>query len=110
MAYGDAPTGAMPGMMGGESEEASPPSSPMPESYASDELAALAEAMPELANKPERLEAFKTAIQICIDNAMAKNGSGGSEPPPAMKGKGGSVKAPSALVLAFGKPKGSGKG
>lgn len=109
MAYGDAPTGALPGMMGGESEEASPPSSPMPESYASDELAALAEAMPELANKPERLEAFKTAIQICIDRALEK-GDSGSEPPPPMKGKGGSVKAPSALVLAFGKPKGSGKG
>ncbi len=104
MAYGDMP---MAGGMGGETEEESPPSSPTPESYASDEEAALAEAFPELAGKPERLSALRTAIQICVDNATS-GGSGGrdSEPPP-MKGKGGSAKAPNALILAFGgKPKG----
>lgn len=103
MAYGDMP---MAGGMGGETEEESPPSSPTPESYPDDITAALAEAMPEMAKSPERLSAFKTAMQLCCDEVMGRDKAPDSEPPPA-RGKGGSAKAPNALILAFGgKPKG----
>jgi hypothetical protein len=71
--------------------------------YDDEETAALAEAFPDMASDPARLEAFKTAVKICVENAMAGGGGGsGGEGPP--KGKGGGAKAPSALILALGKP------
>lgn len=72
--------------------------------YDDEETAALAEAFPEMASDPARLEAFKTAVKICVENAMSgsKPDRGSSPPPP--RGKGGGAKAPSALILALGKP------
>lgn len=107
MAYGDIPAAGAKdeGVM--SDEGMAPESVPAP-SYESEEDAALAEAFPEMASDPARLASLRTAIKICVDNAVSRGEGGGSEPPPAMKsGKGGSAKAPSALVLAFGgKPKG----
>ena len=73
--------------------------------YETEEAAALAEAFPELAKDPARLDALKVAIQLCIDNAMNREGGGErpSKPPMMGKGMGGKAKAAPALVLAFGK-------
>lgn len=74
--------------------------------YDDEETAALAEAFPDMASDPARLEAFKTAVKICVENAMnggSKGADRGSSPPPP-RGKGGGAKAPSALILALGKP------
>lgn len=102
MAYGDIPAAGKSdeGVM--SDEGMAPESIPASPSYESEEESALAEAFPEMASDPMRLAAFRTAVQLCVDKALERSEGGGSEPPPAMKGKGGSAKAPPALVLAFG--------
>ena len=68
--------------------------------YDDEESEAIAQAMPEIASDPERLSAFKLAIQMCVDRILTERdsdtGSKGSTSEKSPAGK------PGSLALIFG--------
>ena len=74
--------------MGGGAEEE--PSAPEAEAPTDDFAAAAGEAFPDIAGDPARIEAFKTAVRLCLEQDQAGGYEGGDE------------KKPGGLALVFG--------
>lgn len=75
-----------------EDEAASAPESSAAPEVTDDFAAAASEAFPDLAGDPARIEAFKTAVKLCLEKDL----EGGYDEEPKPKAD---------LLLAFGAPK-----